>query len=355
MQPRKTTIHDIAIRLSLSASTVSRALNNSPRISLKTREKVRNAAAELNYKPNHLAMNLRKGKGTTIGVIVPRLNRHFFSHAISGIESVINPTNYNLMICQTNEDYETEVKGLQSFVNHRLDGIIMSIATGTKKTGHIEYVVKEGIPLVLFDRMMGKISVDQVFNDNFAGSYDMTKHLIEQGYRKIIYFSGPLHLELYTDRYNGYRKALADSSIGFENEWLFTDVLTQSRGEEVAKILIKSDNIPDAIFAASDFSALGALLVFKNAGYAIPGQIGIAGFANEPFTGLISPAMTTLEQYSEELGRSAARMLIERMEFTTGLGAPNFVVVKPKLIVRGSTLRVPAGKERNEELISETV
>ncbi|MBN1926065.1 MAG: LacI family DNA-binding transcriptional regulator [Prolixibacteraceae bacterium] len=340
MLVRKATIHDIAEQLKLSASTVSRALNNSSRISIKTRERVRNAAAELNYMPNHLAMNLRKGRGTTIGVIVPRLNRHFFSHAIAGVESVLNPTDYNLMICQTNEDYETEVKSLQTFINHRIDGIIMSVATGTRKTTHIETALNEGIPVVLFDRMIKNLEVDQVLNDNFTGAFEMTKHLIEQGYHKIFHFSGPLHLELYTDRLNGYLKALKEASIEYRDEWIFNDVLTRDKARMIAEELIKNKNIPDAIFAASDFSALGALLAFKEAGYLIPTQIGIAGFANEPFTELTSPSMTTLEQYSEELGRSAARMLIERMEYKIKGTAPNSVVFKPKLIIRDSTLRL---------------
>jgi LacI family transcriptional regulator len=339
MQNQNVTIHHIAAKLSLSASTVSRALNDYNRISKATRELVKKTAVEMNYKPNQLASSLRKGKGNMIGVIIPRLDRHFFSHAIAGIETVTSPTNFNILICQTNEDAECEKQSIRALAKNRVDGIIISLATGTKQYEHIEAVIREGIPVVMFDRVAPHLEVDMVVNDNFAGAYQATSHLIEQGCRRIIHFSGPLHLNVYHERYMGYRKAMADNAMEVTDEMIFHDILTRVKGEEVANNLVEEGNLPDAIFSASDFSALGALLVFKAKGIRIPDEIAIAGFANEPFTELIDPGITSLEQFSGEIGKSAARLLIERIE----QGAKNVVSQKitlmPKLIVRPSTVK----------------
>jgi LacI family transcriptional regulator len=339
MENKKVTIHHIAAKLNMSASTVSRALNDYYRISPATRELVKTTAAEMNYKPNQLASNLRKGKGNMIGVIIPRLNRHFFSHAIAGMEAIVNPTDYNLMICQTNEDYESEKRSIQAFMKNRVDGIIISMATGSRKTDHIEAAMQEGIPVVFFDRVPENMDVDQVTNDNFSGSYEITTHLINQGYRKIIHFSGPMHVNVYKDRQSGYKKAMLDAGINVLDGMIYEDVLTRAQGEEVAQSICKSGCFPDAIFSASDFSALGALLVFKKYGVKIPDELGIAGFANEPFTELTEPGITTLEQYSEEIGKSAARLLIERIESEREVNVSSSTSFKPKLIIRGSTLR----------------
>ena len=339
MENKKATIHHIAAKLNMSASTVSRALNDYYRISPATRELVKKTAAEMNYKPNQLASNLRKGKGNMIGVIIPRLNRHFFSHAIAGMEAIVNPTDYNLMICQTNEDYESEKRSIQAFIKNRIDGIIISMATGSRKTDHVEAAINEGIPIVFFDRIPTDLNIDQVTNDNFAGAYEITSHLIAQGYRKIIHFAGPMHVNVYQDRLRGFRKAMADAGYDVTNDMVYDDVLTRAKGEEVAEDICKSGCFPDAIFSASDFSALGALLVFKKHGIKIPEEIGIAGFANEPFTELTEPGITTLEQYSEEIGKSSARLLIERIESENEINVASSTSFKPKLIIRGSTLK----------------
>lgn len=336
---RKATIHTIAARLNMSASTVSRALSGNTRISQKTRDLVKKTAEEMNYRPNPVASNLRKGKGNMIGVIIPRINRHFFSHAIAGMETVTNPAGYNLMICQTNEDANNEINSLETLINNRVDGIIMSIATGTRTDEFVLKALKENIPVVLFDRVFPSLNVDHVMNDNLIGGYEATKHLIEQGFKNIIHFAGPLHINVYYDRFKGYEKAMEEAGFIVKNDMIYEDVLTRIKGEEIMQQLIETSSLPDAVFSASDFSALGALLTLKNAGIKVPEQIGICGFANEPFTELTEPGITTLEQYSEEIGKSSARMLIERLENGDKNGLSSSMTFKPKLIIRGSSLR----------------
>jgi len=335
---KKVTIHDIAAQLKMSASTVSRAMADNPRISKKTRSLVKSTAIEMNYKPNQLASNLRRGKGKMVGVIVPRISRHFFSHVISGIESITNPAGYNLIICQTNESYETEVKSLQTMLNNRVDGVVMSISSETINIEHIKSTIEEKIPLVFFDRTPNGIDVDSVQNDNFTAGYEMTKHLIDQGYRRIAHFAGPLNINIYRDRYNGYRKALDEAGVVYDDSLLFNNVITRPKGEETAMNILKSGNIPDAVFSVSDYAALGALLIFRKHGIKIPGQMGMSGFANEPFTELVDPSMTTVEQYGEEIGKNAVRLLIDRIEGGQN-DASRLVSFKPKIIYRKSSMR----------------
>lgn len=339
MENKKATIHDIAAKLNMSASTISRALSNYSRISKATRDLVQQTAREMNYRPNQLASNLRRGKGKLIGVIIPRIDRHFFSHAIAGMETITNPAGYSLMICQTNEDYESEKQSLQTLINNRVDGVIISLASGTKKTQHFDAAISEGIPLVFFDRVMDQLDTDRVLNDNLSGAYEITKHLIEQGYQKIIHFAGPQHLNVYSDRYKGYLKAMNEAGIEVLPNMVISDCLTRDKGESIAQKLISDGNLPDAIFSSSDYSALGALLVLKNSGIKIPTEIGVAGFANEPFTEFVEPPMTTLEQFSQQIGQSAARMLIDRLESTERKKFTSTMSFKPKLIIRESTLR----------------
>jgi LacI family transcriptional regulator len=335
---KKVTIHDIAAQLNMSASTVSRALANNSRISEKTRELVKSVAIEMNYKPNQLASNLRRGKGKMVGVIIPRINRHFFSHVISGIETITNPAGYSLIICQSNENFQTEVDSLQTMLNNRVDGVIMSISSETRDISHIKSAIEEKKPIVFFDRTPNGIDVDSVQNDNFTAGYELTKHFIKQGYKRIAHFAGPLHINIYRDRYNGYRKALDEEGIEYDNNLLFEDVITRPKGEQAANSILKSGNIPDAIFSVSDYAALGALLIFKSNNIRIPEQMGIAGFANEPFTELVDPPMTTVEQFGEEIGKNAARLLIDRLEGGSN-EASRLVSFKPKIIFRRSSIR----------------
>lgn len=337
MENKKTTIHDIAAVLGITASTVSRALNGHPKISVQTKKRVEKAAAEMNYMPNKLAANLRRGRGNVIGVIVPRINRHFFSHAIAGMESVTNPAGYNLMICQSNEEYVIEKKSIQTLINNRVDGIIMSVSANTSDSSHIQLILDEGIHLVQFDRVSKGLSVNKVVNDNVAGAYDVTKHLIGRGYKRIIHFAGPLQLNVYQDRYQGYLKAMAEFGLQVTDDMIFENVLTRDKGASLIESLIVDRNLPDAVFSASDFSALGAMLAIKKNGIRVPDDIAIAGFANEPFTELTEPGLTSLEQFSEMMGQHAATMLIEDIKQEDQNREPVEVKIAPELIVRGSS------------------
>lgn len=339
MQSKKITIHDIASQLNMSASTVSRALSGNKRISKETRDRVQNTANDLNYKPNHLASSFRTGRSKTIGIIIPRINRHFFSHAIAGMERVTNPAGYNLMICQTNENFDEEKKSIQTLINNRVDGIIMSVSVGTKNAAHVKAALAAGIQVVQFDRVSEGVNIDKVLNNNLEGGYQATMHLIGQGYRNIVHAAGPLHNNVYADRCAGYRKAMQEAGLHVTENRVIEVELTRDGGRNLIEKLADQNQLPEAIFSASDYSALGMFIELKNRGFSIPKDIALVGFANEPFTEFIEPGLTTLEQHGVEMGRSAAKLLIERLDGEHQIAVPRVVTINPELIVRGSSLK----------------
>ncbi len=335
MKKRPITIHDIAKALNLSASSVSRALSDHPRISEKTKEKVRDFAKSHHYQQNTLASNLRKGKVYTIGLIVPRINRYFFADAIHGIESITNPEGYNLLICQSNESYEKEKENIKTLLNNRVCGILMSVSINTYDYKHIQPILDSQIPLVQFDRVVTLTPGSKVLNDNEKGAYIITKHLLAQGYKRIAYFAGYMNINIYKGRYKGYASALEEANIPLDRNLVFENVMTRDQGEEIANQMIASDNLPDAIFASSDYSALGAFAVLKKNGISIPGTIGMAGYSNEPFTGLIEPSLTTVDQKASIIGKTAAHQLLDEIKGTCK--EPRTIIVESEIIYRESS------------------
>jgi LacI family transcriptional regulator len=339
MTKKQATIQDIARMLNITASTVSRALNDHPKIKQSTKDHVWEKAKELHYQPNTIASSLRKGKVNTVGMIVPRINRHFFSNVITGVESVLNPAGYNLIICQSEEKIEKEIENTKTLIANRVSGILISISVGTNDTKHLNTILNNHIPLVMFDRIADQFNVNKVVNDDESGAYDLTNHLISQGYKKIMWMGGPLSSYIYNNRYNGYKRALKEANIPpeempcFEGSAPTLDVALKFMQE-----FIKQNQLPEAIFAASDYMSMGVIQALQQNGYKIPEDIAVAGYSNEPFAELISPKLTTVEQFSEELGRSTARLLLEQIKSGYEEIIPRKIVLKPKLIIRESTI-----------------
>lgn len=336
---RPVTINDIAKQLNISASTVSRALQDNKRISISTRETVKKLAGELNYQPNIIASSLRKGKGNTIGVICPRINRNFFAGVIDGIEQVANTYNFNVLISQTHEKVENEIISIASMINSRVDGIIMSLSASTRDYTHVESALTRGIPVIFFDRVCEDLVTSSVVLDDFTGAYEVVSHMIMEGCQRIAYFNGPDHVNVYRQRKAGYEKALTDHGLQINEQLLFTDVLTREQGIQVTGEMLKKGFTPDGIFAASDFSALGAILRLREEGLKIPADIAVAGFANEPFTSIIDPPMTTVEQFSSEIGRQAAEIYFDLHQAENQDKKPVQKMIRPELIIRNSTLK----------------
>lgn len=339
VERKKVTIQDIAAMLEINASTVSRALNDHPRISAGTKKRVMEAAVKLNYDYNHIAAALRKGKSKIVGVIVPKLDRSFFASIVRGIEEVVNEAGYNVMICQSNDIEEIEAANVEALLRTRVDGIIASIARETKRFAHFERVKAKGIPLVLFDRVQENLQVSTVEIDDYQGGYIAASHLIEQGCRRIAHFSGAQNLNIYEKRYNGYRQAVEDYGLPHQKEWVVESDLSLESGRLSMEKLLECSPRPDAVFSASDYAAIGALQVLKERGVRVPAEIALVGFSNEPFTAFVDPALTSVEQFSKEIGRSSAQVFLEKMKAPEEYVAIRKTKLQPKLIVRSSSLR----------------
>ncbi|SFE54547.1 LacI family DNA-binding transcriptional regulator [Thermophagus xiamenensis] len=313
MAKKHVTITDIANKMGITPSTVSRALAGNQRVSAKTRSAVLKVAEGLGYRPNALASSLRRGRSDTIGMIVPRINRHFFSHVISGVEAILNPAGYSLLICQTHEREEDERKAVRTLLQNRVGAIIISHSVETYEFDHLLDIISEGILLIQFDRVTDKVKCPRIINDNFLGALRSTRHLIKNGCKRIAHFAGALHVNVYRERFEGYKYALKQSNIEFDPDLVVENCIVQESGEEAAENLYHNQKI-DAIFAASDFSALGALKQLRDMGIKIPQEIKICGFANEPFAGLVEPGLTSVEQNAFEMGNQIARSIISNLE-----------------------------------------
>lgn len=336
----KTTIHDIARKLNITASTVSRALNNHPRISEATKKAVLKTARQLNYQPNLIAAALRHGKSHIIGIIVPTADRTFFSSVVRGIEEIANTANYNVMICQSYDDYKKEVANVEALLNARVDGIIVSIAKGTEDFTHFQKVINKQIPLILFDRSSKELDVSQIVIDDFLGAYKVTEHLIKQGAQRIAHFTSIKKVSIYKERLRGYRTALEDYNIPVQEEYIIGSNLQLEDGRLSMEKLLTLEQWPDAVFSASDYGAMGAMQILKERGIKIPEEVALAGFSNEPFTSFSDPPLTTVDQHSMRMGNAAAEIFLEQIASKNKNFIAEKTVLKPDLIVRESSLKM---------------
>ncbi|MEM6803325.1 MAG: LacI family DNA-binding transcriptional regulator, partial [Bacteroidota bacterium] len=307
---KKTTIKDIAKALNTNISTVSRALNDSPLISPKTKKEVLEMAKKLSYSPNSIARQLREGKSKTIGLLVPRINREFFSNIIHGVQTYANQAGYRVLLMQSNESNEEEKAALDVLVSQNVAGIIMSRALDSQDAALAKLLQKQEIPLVMMDRVIRKEGISAVVNDNEQGAFMAVEHLIQEGYRKILHFGGDLDMHIYQERFEGYKKALQKAGIPFDESRVFIPVLTRQQGEDKMREILEAELEFDAIFSSGDLSALSAYLVLKEKGYRLPEDVGLVGFANEFFTELLG--ISSVEQFSIEMGEKASQLLFEK-------------------------------------------
>lgn len=332
---KQATIKNIAKELKLSASTVSRALNNHPDIHKETKRLVNSLAKELGYRPNILARNLKSSKSNQIGVIVPEIRHDFFANALSGIEEVAYQKGYTVILAQSNEDTNREEINLNSMYLHRVAGIIVSISQTTTSSGHFKRLIDKGVKMVFFDRVCNDLNASTVHIDDKQSSYDVVKYLVNKGYKKIVHFAGPQNLEICKNRKLGYEKALADCGVEF-NPVVIEGGMHETNGYNHVDTMLKMGIDNCAIFAVNDPVAVGALKRLKELGIQIPKQIGIVGFSNNPITEMISPQLTTVEQPAFEMGKRAAEILINEIEDENSEIIHSDIKLETNLIVRES-------------------
>lgn len=337
---KKTTIYDIAEKLNVTAATVSRALNGNTKISEATRKLVSDTAKEMNYEQNKLALALKSGKSFNIGVIVPRIDSNFFASVIRGIEEALYPHGYHVIICQTHDQENLEIENINSLLNAQVDGILMSISNAKLETNeHFQKLLRKGIPLIFFDRKKEIPGVSSVTIDDFKGAYDATKHLINQGCKRIAHLSNNREMQIFKNRYLGYKQAIIDSGLEFDEALVIETMSKVLEGRKTTKQFLAMKNKPDAIFSASDFTALGAIEEIKAHGLKIPEDISVVGFSNEPFTRFMELSITSVDQSPIEMGRIAAQVFLEEAGNGKKIKSEKQVVLSPELIIRDSSLK----------------
>jgi DNA-binding LacI/PurR family transcriptional regulator len=337
----KYTIYDIAERLNISAATVSRALNNNPKISESTRKLVLETAEKMKYRQNRLAQALKSGKSNNVGVIVPHINRNFFSNVIRGIEEELNPHGYHVIICQSYNIESKEMENINTLLNAQVDGILMSISNVSSKFDEIiNRILKKGVPLIFFDRKKDIDGVSSVTINDFEGGYKATQHLIDQGCNQIAHLTYDRSIEIYKERYNGYKQALMDNGIKLNDSYIIETTNKIEDGIEAAKKLLKLKNPPDAIFSSSDFIALGAIQLLRSRGIKIPEDFCVVGFSNEPFTDFMETPITSVDQFPLDMGKIAAKVFLDQIKDGGKVKIENKVVLAPKLLIRKSSCRL---------------
>ena len=336
---KKTTIYDIAERLNLTAATVSRALNNNIKISENTRKLVQETAIEMNYEQNTLARALKSGKSFNVGVIVPRMDSNFFGSVIRGIEEELYPKGYHVIVCQTHDQEKLETGNINSLLNAQVDGILMSISNSKTKNKIFNNLSDKNVPLIFFDRKRNIEGVSSVTIDDFNGAYEATKHLIEQGCKRIAHLSNDRSIEIFKDRYLGYKQALIDHGLECDESLVIETASKVDEGRRITNILLSMERPPDAIFSSSDFTALGAIQEIKAHGLTIPDDICVVGFSNEPFTRFMELSITSVDQSPIEMGKKAAQVFLEEVNLGKKAKKPKQIVLEPKLLIRKSSLK----------------
>ena len=308
MNRKRVTIYDLAKAMGLSPSYISKALNDYPMINIKMKEKIQMTAQKLNYKHNSYAANLRKGISRTIGVIVPNINKKFFSEIISGIENVCFENDYGLIICQSQESFEKECKAIETLIRQNVDCIMISITAETQSTEYLQNIINNDIILIQFDRYIENFNTFKVLNDNEFMAYEATRHLISKGYRKIAFLGWVEQLTINKLRIGGYLRALKESNLP---SLIFDNAIQKERTAEVATKLLKSIEPPDAFVTFADHQALIVLQVAKSLGIEVPEQLGIIGSGNDSLTEITTPTLSTIDQKSIDLGKQAADLYFE--------------------------------------------
>lgn len=342
MKSESITIKDIANLLGLSYSTVARALKDSYQISEETKEIVRKCANEHNYRPNLMAQSLKGKKSRSIGLLSPAIPNSFFAEVISGMESVAYERDYKIIITQSFESQEREIKNLEHLSRHYIDGLLVSLSSETTNYSHFKKLSEQGVPIVFFDRITDVIKTHTVSVDNEGGSYNATKHMIECGYTKIGHITSSPDLSITKERLAGYCKALQEAKIPFKENFIKYCNHGGMIQDEVKKgidDLFAEEEIPDALFTASDRITLRSFSYLHKMRFKIPEQVAIAGFSNFSDPDLFDPPLTTVKQPAYEMGKVAMELLLKLIERKSPEKYFENIVLPTELCVRKSTCK----------------
>lgn len=327
------TMKEIALVLGVSVSTVSRALQNHPRIGVRTRECVQKLAKELHYQPDTRAINFKNKKSYHVGVVLPALTEQFFSLALSGIEDTLMPEGYSVMVMQSRNDYDKEAAAIESLIKHGVDGILVSLAAETYNKSHF-YNATHKVPIIFFDRVLKHPGYSAVYVDIVKAAFDAMEYLIGKGYSEIALMNGPNSLQATDDRLTGYVKASKKNNIPVLIEYIKN--VNLKKEDTIRKIneLLDLPRPPKVILAFHDYIALDAMQVCRERGLRINEDISFVTFSNLSFCSYLdNPPIATVEQFPTELGMKASGLLLEAMN-SPDTYQPTEIIIEPKLIIR---------------------
>ena len=334
------TIKDIAKALGLSTSTVSRALRGSYEISTETKKLVLEYAEKLNYRPNPIAQSLKEKRSRSIGIIVCEIANNFFSQAINGIESVAYKKGYYVIISQSHESYEREVSNAQYLASRSVDGLLVSLSTETTDFSHLKKLHEKGLPIVFFDRVTEEMQTHKVIANNFNGAYEATEHLLRSGFKRIAHVTISPHLSITKERLAGYKAALADNGVPFDEslvKYCKYGGLIISETEQAIDTLLELPKKVDAIVAASDKLSTGCLSTLAKRDIKIPDDMALVGFTNSSLTEVFHPSMSSVRQPAFEMGQVAMEMLIQIIESRRPVTEFETRVLNTELTIRASS------------------
>ncbi len=336
---RKVTLKQIAKELDVSISTVSKSLRDSPEISEDTRLKVQAFAKLYNYKPNNIALSLKNKKTKTIGIIIPEIVHHFFATVISGIEQVANECGYNVIVCLSDESFDKEVINMEMLANGSTDGFIMSLSKETqqkKDFHHLQEVINQGMPVVLFDRISNDILCDKVIIDDQLAAYEATNFLISKGLKKIALLTTVDYVSVGKLRTDGYLNVLHDHGIEVDENLIIRIEDTEHCDEKINELL-ENQSI-DAILAVNELFAVTAIKLAMSKGIKIPEDLSVVAFTDGIISKYSTPTITTISQNGIKMGRKAAEILINRLELEDEDDEHyRTEIIETNLIIREST------------------
>lgn len=333
------TMKDIAREFGISVATVSRALKDSPRISIERRKAIQQYAREHNFYPNAIGEALRHSKvmpQRVIGVIVPEFTHYYFSSILTGIEEAAAARGYRIMVALSGEQYKREARICENFLRYKVCGVVVSQAKDTKNYDHYQRLIDAGIPIVFYDRICTGVNASRVVVDDYTGAYNAVTYLIETGCRRIAFYGGPRQLEISKNRFNGYKDALLRHGLEVDED-IIGICDNRADAEIITPKLMALENKPDSFFAVNDDTAIGILYTVKHAGYRVPQDISICGFTNGQRAVACDPMLTTVEQRGHRVGEEAAEILMDKVEGLRPLDKVEKRIVRTRLIIRGTT------------------
>lgn len=327
------TIRDVAQRAGVSPITVSRVINNSGYVSEETRRRVRAAIEELNYVPNILARSLRSKRTHTLALVITDVTNPFWTTVARGVEDKAVENGFSVILCNTDEDPEKEKSYIEVLLKKRVDGVV--IAPVSSKGTILHTLAQHGIPFVIIDRQVEGIDADLVIGDSVGGAYELTRHLIELGHRRIAIIAGPEHVSTAEDRLRGYLQALEESGIPVDEALIKRGKFDQEAGYELTKRLLELEEQPTALFAGNNFIAIGALLALQEEGVQVPDDMALVTFDEIPQLSAVYPFLTVAAQPAYEMGAIATELLLERLAGERK--GSREVVLEVELILRRSS------------------